>query len=192
MKVVITGAPCTGKSTLVSFFSSVGFKIVSEGATAVMQRTGIRKPQNLPPFLRDEFRRKVVRHYEGAANDNSQSYITFFDRSIIDSIAYAKLEGQKCPKYILDKIKKGNLYDQVFILRNNPTPYQNTDIRRTSEREAKELGILIRSAYTNNGYKVVDIDEVNFSKRVEIIATKVGFRAPILKHLLDRSVQLKL
>lgn len=149
-KIVITGGPCSGKTTLVNELKSRGYPVLEESARKILSR----KPQAPKKTLATE----IFHHQLQAENSFSGG---FMDRSLIDSIAYSIFHKVSLPKVTLPK------YDHVFILKM--LNFVNDSERTETEEEAKFMHSLIEKTYRSFGYNLKEIPAKKPSKRVDII-----------------------
>lgn len=99
---------------------------------------------------------------------NSSDKPIIFDRGIPDMIGYAKLfEVDTSSSLKASKLYKYN--KKVFFLPSWHEIYSNDEDRTMSFEVAKDFGVLIRNAYIDLGYEVVDVPLVDIDKRVNFI-----------------------
>lgn len=155
MKIVITGGPHSGKTTLIAALSEYGIT-VPEPAARVIRRERLLSensryyeptyPWNDYPAFCPKVMIESVR-LESRLNDDPEEFF-FLDRSLIDTLAYARLNGEVKlvqDEHIEDWIDHAN-YSEAFIC--DPVgEYTATDIRSETEEEAKRTHSIIRQTY---------------------------------------------
>ncbi len=169
-RIVITGGPGTGKTTLINELEKRSFKCtpeISRQITLMARKKGIDHLFLENPLL---FSKLLLegreQQYIGASKNNSP--IIFFDRGIPDVHAYMNHFKTKYPDIYIEKSKKYR-YNHIFLL----PPWKEIYTTDNERYESYELSINIynhlKIAYTKLGY---DITEVPFGKvndRVDFI-----------------------
>jgi len=166
-KYVITGGPCTGKTTTINNLKKQGFFIFEESARKVLKTKF--KDKHSKEIDRDFFQRKIFElqeeHFNKANNSNKQ--IVFFDRGVGDTLAYYLFSKLKIPKDLLEKAKKQR-YTKIFFL--EPLNfYEKDDIRQESKKEQKKISEAIIKSYSQLGYDIIKVPIMSINKRIEFI-----------------------
>jgi len=86
---VVTGAPCSGKTTLLSSLEKLGYKVVPEVARTYIDNF-IKNGGTVENLRSDElkFQEEVLTQKYKIEESLNQSEVIFFDRGIPDSYAY--------------------------------------------------------------------------------------------------------
>jgi predicted ATPase len=161
MKVVITGGPSSGKSTLIEEFSRRGFVIVPEAATIVIKR-GVHHPTRDPIAFQREvlaLQMKLERDAEGKA-----SGIIFCDRGIYDGLAYLRFYGISESVIRLPEVWR---YDEVFYLEQ--LPYVRDEIRFETPEEARRISELLWEVYRELGYAPIRVPAMPVRERADLV-----------------------
>ena len=163
---VVTGGPSSGKTTLLKSLSSLGYYTVTETARLIIDEHAARGI-TLEELRRDEteWNRMVLQRSIQIEEGVPKDRVVFFDRSIIDNIAYHKLRGM--PTEHIEAIAKGR-YKKVFLMQ--PLNFYEKDYSRTEDVEvANKLSRLLLDAYRNLGYTVVEVPPVSVEERVSFV-----------------------
>jgi predicted ATPase len=158
MKYVITGGPCSGKTTLIDKLKGQGFGVLEEVAREVLARSSSLPFYNLQKEIYDiQIQRE--KHIENHAN------LYFLDRGWIDGHAYFKqYKGAVPEEFLTAPVKK---YEQVFVL--DRLPLVNDSVRLENEEVAASLHKNIVDAYTNAGYKPIKVPAIGVENRLDFI-----------------------
>lgn len=175
----ISGAPCSGKSTLIDYMKELGYETIPEASEILIKQERGAGSDCLPtnPARNIEFQNMVFDKVLELEDEYRDHGTVFCDRSIIDGYAYV-LYYDKEPLPIYEKISR-NRYDKVFILEMLPD-YEQTEVRSETREEAKKVDRLIRHAYRKFGYKPIDVPvfakdkEANIEKRASLILDYIG------------------
>ncbi len=157
---VVTGAPCSGKTTLLDSLKERGYNVIPEVARTYID-TKLAGGISVEELRSDElkFQEDILKQKYKLEEALSKDITTFFDRGIPDSYAYFKLLDVEDIS-LLEKSLLGN-YKKVFIL--DPCPFEGDYARTENPKDQLKLHYLIVDAYEKTGAMIV---------RVPIFATK--------------------
>jgi predicted ATPase len=177
LKVPISGGPHTGKTTLVealhSEFPQAYF--VPEPAETVINRELAKQalnPDYVPvapwvdyslfgPAVADE---SVILERKIPANAS----VVFQDRSLIDTIAYCRLNGFE--EFIPKVQRRIEVANYAFALFCEPVgSYTATEVRRETADEAKRTHDFLAQAYDESGIRVIHLPAVSVEERIAVI-----------------------
>ena len=172
---VITGAPSSGKTTLINALSIKGYRTEPEVARAYILYL-LAKGEHIRAHKRGEIalQKEILNLKIKREIQLPKQEIIFFDRGLPDSLAYYRY-------YKLDEndlLKKMNLcrYKLVFYLEG--LPLVTDKIRRESEAEARLIGEHIYKAYSDLGYQPIRIPPVSVEQRIDIILSEISDLLP--------------
>ncbi len=172
IRVVITGGPSTGKTSLINALSNSGYPTFNEAARKIIQQQLTLKSNKVPWDNILGFSKLVLAEQ---INDfkSANSDLVFYDRGIPDIIGYINHGQQK----IFDHLKssnKINRYDHVFILPPWEDIYKTDNERRESFKEAKLIYNEIEKAYIRSGYHPVKVPFESVNNRIKFILNKLS------------------
>ncbi len=165
---VLTGGPCSGKSTLLDYFKIQGYgtlpetarEVISERMQNTLTREEIRTRQEII-FVRQLERESLLRDYDSF----------FLDRSLIDGIAYTKL-GLGSSISLFESVDLRHRYKSVFLL--DLFPFEKDSVRtEDNEEEARVAHEYIRMAYTDLGYTPIEVPVGSVQERAAFILCKM-------------------
>ena len=167
---VITGGPCSGKSTLLTELQKNGYRIVPESARAVVdQETARGKTVNEIRSDEAAFQHKVAARQIKTESNLPLDEMLFLDRALPDSIAYYSFFGLGPEK--ISKLCMRGLYQKVFLL--ELLPFQKEDARTEDSLDAARLHELIRQAYTDLGYHVISVPVMSAKNRLRFVCDRL-------------------
>jgi predicted ATPase len=166
-KIIISGGPHTGKTTL---FNSLEQKyggeaaFVSEPATTVIKNLGgTAIVSNPAEFCRQCIDVSILQ--ESLASEKSS--IVIQDRSLVDTVAYARRDG--CDDLIPRLWHLIGLAEYSQVLFREPVgSYLNTYERYEDEETAQRTHGMLLTAYHEAGIPLVDVPAASVSERVNI------------------------
>lgn len=181
-KVIITGGPHTGKTTLLGMLRAKYPEntYVPEPATLVIEAEHQReKSENsyigtFPWNNYAAFGPKVIAKSLELENDlPALSGLIILDRSLIDTIAYARLNN--C-EHLLPELYthiQAAQYEKTFFC-DFVGSYQSNHIRSESPEEAQLVQRELKAAYTESGMEVIDMPAIPTEERILIFARELG------------------
>lgn len=176
-KVVITGGPGMGKTTIITAMSAQGYNCIPEVGRRIIQQQICVQGNKLPwvdplAFAQTMFEHAVI-DYENCNQSHINAPI-FFDRGIPDVMGYLTLSGLEIPDQILDAAKKYTYFPKVFITPPWEDIYVNDTERKQSFDEAIATYITMEQTYIKLGYTLINIPRVSVSERVRFILSQIS------------------
>lgn len=170
IKHIITGGPCTGKTTTVSALRDRGFRTIDEASRLLIEEQ-LKSGGDLVPW-------KDLHGFNVAVTDRQlemEARVTdethFLDRGVIDNLAYCEW-GKIDPPGNLKDASKQTDYHTVFLL--EPLPHmENDDVRKETPEDRALLHTLLKKHYEAHGYQVVEVPPWPVQERVEFILKKI-------------------
>ena len=164
---VITGAPSSGKTTIIKLLEKKGYKVLYEIARIFIDQE-LKKGKTINEIRKNEsnFQRKILDfkiNYESKLNPKE---ITFLDRAIPDSLAYYELVDVPKDKYLNMAVKKTS-YKKIFLLEK--LEFEKDYARTESKEEIKKLERLLEKHYKNLYFPIVKVPKMSVAKRVKFI-----------------------
>ena len=167
---VVTGNPGSGKTTIISRLSEMGYATCPEAARMIIDE-GVSKGKTKEEIREDEeeFQKKVLELKMELEKKLPKDKIVFLDRGLPDTVAYYRLYGLDAKEAL--KICKEKIYKKIFFLESLPL---EKDYARTEDKESlKKLGELLKKAYLELGYEVIDVPIMPVGDRVKFILSKL-------------------
>ena len=170
-KIVIAGGPSTGKSSLVSELTRMGYRCKEEVSREII-REG--KKRGIDHFFLThpiEFSTKLLtrRVFDFEKAEKSGEKIIFFDRGLPEIIGYLECFGLTAPDEFVQKCKMHRYSNPVFITPVWKEIYKVDDERYESYEEAKRIDRFLRNTYLRFNYKLVDTPLTSIEKRAKFI-----------------------
>ena len=157
-KVVITGGPGTGKSSLIKTLEGLGYscfpEIIRQYTEALKKQTSPEKQlQNPLVFSEDplEFNRLLLEGRSAQYEEAEGADIFFFDRGVIDVLAYMNHFKQDYPEHF-HQAGMVLRYDRVFILPPWKDIYKQDEERLESFEEANRIHESLMACYSEYQY----------------------------------------
>ncbi len=166
---VITGAPCSGKTSVITELSLRGLRVVPEAARAYLDAE-LKKGRLLSEIKADPhcfegriFRAKLRVEARLPAGD-----ALFLDRALPDSIAYYTLEGLDPSEPLRQSLRVR--YRRVFLFER--LEFMKDPVRSENAQSADRIEGLIETAYSGLGYDIIRVPVMPVPERVEFVLSR--------------------
>lgn len=168
---VITGGPCSGKTTLIDQLAGHGFQTVPETARLYIEKE-IAKGRTIDDIRGNAhaLERCLIEIQLRFERELRITEITFLDRGLPDCLTYCRLAGMD-PNEILSECFY-HRYASIFVLER--VPIQRDDIRIEDEATASLLDEWLVRDYSTLGYSVVRVPLLPPNDRLEFILEKIA------------------
>jgi predicted ATPase len=175
-KIIITGGPSTGKSSLINHLKDKGYSCMDEVSREVILEARKKGIEHLfitsPIFFSELLLEKRIAQFYQAEKQNEN--IIFFDRGVIDIEAYLNFSSTNHTidfNSILKEIK----YDHVFICPPWKEIHQTDNERYESFEEATAIHRKLIESYEKEGYSIVEIPTGTIAQRTDFITNNVSY-----------------
>lgn len=171
MRIFLTGAHSTGKTTLATALSErLGLPLLPEVARTVLAKRGLTFP--LPPELVDEVQREICQEQLYVFEDALKEFIS--DR-YYDCVAYWAIYGQPRDLRFYTLMPQFDEYDSfIFQLPPRRDLYVADDIRGPSPfDDALRIDGALRMLYAERGLPVHHVKALTVEERVEEVLAVV-------------------
>jgi predicted ATPase len=176
---ILTGAPGSGKTAVLRLLEVSGHPVVEEAATDVIalgHALGQAEPWQDPDFIG-----KVLalqrRRQESARAGAGDGAVVFFDRSPVCTLALSRYLGLgPAPVAAGDidrAVAEGGYETTAFFIRNQGF-VQATAARRISFEDSLRFEAIHEQAYTELGFRLVEVPAGPLADRVALIGRTVG------------------
>ncbi|MGY5849529.1 AAA family ATPase [Salegentibacter sp. F14] len=173
-KIVITGGPGTGKSSIIRTLEAKGHEClheISRQVTLEAQKQGIDQLFLDKPLLFSEklLAGRIVQHKEA---DMLPASTVFIDRGIPDVLAYMEyFNTAYTPEFI--EACNNHIYDKIFILPPWPEIYVSDNERYESFNESRRISRYLLQTYKSLGYTPIEVPKAPVIERMEFILKSI-------------------
>jgi predicted ATPase len=169
-RIVITGGPGTGKTSVIEALEKSGFHCFHEVSREIIkeaQKKGIDQLFLEEPLLFSEMllEGRIKQHKDA---DSAPANMVFLDRGVPDVVAYMNYFGNEYPP-VFNSVCKEYLYDEVFILPPWKKIYTEDSERYESYEQAVAIHGHLASSYKYHGYRPVEVPCGPIAERASFI-----------------------
>ena len=168
---VISGAPSSGKTTLINQLADRGFQTVPETARRIIEQE-IARGRTIHEILEDRaaLQRRLMEALIGVERGLRASEALFLDRGIPDYFAYCRICGVDPNEFLAACFH--HRYASVFML--DPLPFQENGTRDDDVAIAGYLGDWATRDYIALGYDVVRVPVLAPKERVAFVLERLS------------------
>ena len=173
-KIVITGGPGTGKSSIINELTKRGFTCfeeVSRQITLDARKDGIEQLFLTKPLLFSELLLKSRKQQFIDAQDSNNEFV-FLDRGIPDIVAYMDYIGDDYPQEFVDACNEFN-YDYIFILAPWQEIFTSDSERYENFEQAVKIHEDLLKTYKKYNYELRDVPFGSIESRADHIINVV-------------------
>ena len=172
-KIVITGGPCSGKTTIIEELRKKGFPILEETAKEIVEK------RRDFPFTEEEAKirqnlifNEQLRKEELAEKQNYETLL--LDRSIIDGLAYVNLYcNENYKKEFSEKIKNTD-YDLILLFELLPFESEGFRSKNENVEEARKIHDSLYNSYKGLGYNIIIVPKMSVEERINFVLEKIN------------------
>ncbi|TIS61147.1 MAG: ATPase [Mesorhizobium sp.] len=174
---VLTGAPGSGKTTLIEALKAGGLATAPEAGRGIIRDQMAIGGPALPWQDRALFAELMLswelRSWRSAVN---QSGPVFFDRGVPDTIGYLRLCGLPVPDHIRTAAATFRYARRVFIAPPWPEIFTQDEERKQTLDEAERTFRSVNGVYAELGYELVSLPLASVEARVQFVIDQAGLR----------------
>ena len=173
-KIVITGGPGTGKSTVIESLAKQNFMCLPEISRAITlnaRQQGIEQLFLTKPLLFSELLLEGrINQYIEAEKKNSD--LVFFDRGIPDVHSYMNYIGIDYPNTY---VKKSSFYryEYIFLMPPWEEIYISDNERYENFEQAQAIHNHLVETYKNLNYPIIEVPTGTVNERVDFILSTI-------------------
>ena len=168
---IITGAPSSGKTTLINLLAAAHYSIGPEVARDYIEHL-LAESHTLDDIYHGnkQLQRKILAMALKRERHLEKDKLFFFDRGTIDSLGYFQYYNLDA-KHVVEACQQKR-YKKIFFCHQLPVVYDS--IRVEDNLSAKSIGELIYESYILMGYQLIELPAIPVEQRMEIIFNHIN------------------
>ncbi|WP_299781488.1 ATP-binding protein [uncultured Formosa sp.] len=173
-KIVITGGPGTGKSSIIQELQKKGYSCleeISRQVTLDARENGVEHMFLTQPLLFSEHLLKGRESQFHEANTILKPFV-FIDRGVHDVLAYMDFIGDVYPESFKN-VCNSLAYDHIFILKPWKEIYKSDAVRYESFEQALEIHECLVKTYEGFNYTLIDVPFDTVENRASYILNEI-------------------
>ncbi len=169
-KIILTGSPGTGKTSIINNLKKLGFTCYDEVWNKDYENPSKKNNSNsIIEFSKYLFeKRKIQFECDTPSNEIKKKYI-FYDRSLVDVVSYLKRYNKKIPINWMKYIEEKKYYNNVFYCPLWEDIYVNTERRKEDYDETIKIDNVMREFYEKLGYNIKELPRESVLNRIDFI-----------------------
>ncbi|HEJ1088366.1 TPA: AAA family ATPase [Serratia marcescens] len=175
-RIVLTGGPGSGKSTLIEVLHRRGYPHSQEAGRAIIQEQVSIGGNALPWGDRQAFAERMLDWELRSWREATGATCWFFDRGLPDIAGYLTLCGLPIPARLTAAIGAFRYADTVFIAPPWRAIYAQDSERKQSFAEAEQTYRAMLAAYRQHGYQLQELPRASPDERADFLLDALGCR----------------
>ena len=167
---VLTGAPCSGKTSVVRYLPNTGFRVAHETARALIEEL-LGQGRTLEEIKADElwFEREILHRKAKLESGLPQEETIFLDRAVPDSIAYFRAAGFD----IEEPLEKSRAVRYLAVFHFERLGFEKDRVRAEDDEVAERLDGFLTEAYRMLGYEPIRVPVMKVEQRAGFILERM-------------------
>lgn len=173
--LVITGGPCSGKTSVIETLARRGHSVVPEAARAYID-TLLAQGRSLSCIKADisAFERRILMDKVNIESTLPRGDALILDRAVPDSIAYYQFEGLDPAEPL--SFCKAVRYRTVLLFEQ--LAFKKDKVRSENHQQAQVLEHLLEKAYLGLGYNPIRIPPLSVADRTDLVIKHIKSDPP--------------
>ncbi|POW96853.1 ATPase [Serratia marcescens] len=175
-RIVLTGGPGSGKSTLIEVLHRRGYPHSQEAGRAIIQEQVSIGGNALPWGDRQAFAERMLDWELRSWREATGATCGFFDRGLPDIAGYLTLCGLPIPAPLTAAIGAFRYADTVFIAPPWRAIYAQDSERKQSFAEAEQTYRAMLAVYRQHRYQLQELPRASPDERADFLLDALGCR----------------
>lgn len=172
-RIVLTGGPGAGKTSLLLALHARGHAVAHEAARAIIQerRAGGRSPRPQPLAFAREILRRDIELFD---QRSSISRLVFYDRSVLDALCMLDEVTPFQPGELQELLARYPYYRRVFVLPPWEGIYAQDAERDQTFADAVRVHATLSAWYRRCGYELIEVPKVSVAERCAYVLEELA------------------
>lgn len=166
-RIIITGGPCSGKTSIIDSLKDKGYKCFNEISREIIQKMNIKTSYKKIDFEETVFKKRKRDFL------NAKIGINFYDRSMLDNLAYLKINNHEIPTKFKIDCENYRYHPTVFITTPWEDIYTVDDERLESFKDSIQIFEALKEVYIEASYNLVELPQSSVKERIRFIINEI-------------------
>ena len=193
LNIVLTGGPCSGKTTLIEALSKRGYATIAEQAIRVIDQ--LVEQMGMDEYLiwkaRNTlaFQQRILDAQHQAEKQLRKQGLNFLDRGRFDGLAYLIHQGQAFSHDFLDAIQDSHYHYHLVVHCETLSQFDARGVtgRTENHAEAHALSGILLKTYQDFGFQTLRLEEAPLDARIKNLLQKIQAHFPAHSLLPDQA-----
>jgi len=172
-RIVLTGGPGAGKTSLLLALEAHGYAVVHEAARAIIQerRASGRSPRPDPLAFAEEILRRDIEAFD---QRSAIPGFVFYDRSILDALCMLDQVTPLRPRELQELVSRYPYHRKVFVLPPWDVIYAQDAERDQTFDDAVRVHAMLDARYRRCGYEPIEVPKVSVGERCAYVLEELA------------------
>jgi len=167
--IVITGGPCSGKTTIIQALAEAGHTTVPEAATELIEDPALENLRADPLEFQLQVLRRQLENEKRADERAETQSIIFLDRGIGDGFGYLSYHGLEPFGELLDAWPAARERSRCVLFFDSRPDYQAASHRSETPEEARRIHEILLADYRSRHDRVLLIPWLPVEERLALV-----------------------
>jgi len=166
-RIIITGGPSSGKTSIIDALKDEGYSCFDEVSREIIQEMNIKTAFKNVDFEETVFKKRKRDFL------NAKSGVNFYDRSMLDNLAYLKTNQHEIPAHFKIDCENHRYHPTVFITTPWEDIYTVDDERLESFKDSIQIFEALKQVYKEANYNLVELPQSSVKERIRFIINEI-------------------
>lgn len=172
--IVITGGPCSGKTTIIQALAEDGHTTVPEAATELIEDPALENLRADPLEFQLQVLRRQLENEKRAGERAEPQSVIFLDRGIGDGFGYLSYHGLEPFEELLDAWPEARERSRCVLFFDSRPDYQAASHRSETPEEARRIHDILLADYRSRHDRVLLIPWLPVEERLALVLEEAG------------------
>ena len=172
--IVITGGPCSGKTTIIQALAGTGHTTVPEAATELIEDPSLENLRADPLEFQLQVLRRQLENEKRAGERAETQPVIFLDRGIGDGFGYLSYHGLEPFEELLDAWPEARERSRCVLFFDSRPDYQAASHRSETPEEARRIHEILLADYRSRHDRVLLIPWLPVEERLALVLEEAG------------------
>ena len=174
--IVITGGPCSGKTTIIQALAGTGHTTVPEAATELIENPALENQRADPLEFQLQVLRRQLENEKRAGERAEPQSVIFLDRGIGDGFGYLSYHGLEPFEELVEAWPESRERSRCVLFFESRPDYQAASHRSETPDEARRIHEILLADYRSRHDRVILIPWLPVEQRLATVLEESGLK----------------